>query len=252
MARVLEQQVRPEEVVPRPLELEHGDRGDGRARERQHHAPERLEEAGPVELGRLLEVARDRQEVLAHEEEGARAHHLDRPVARIRVDEVPVREREVRQHRVDGDEPQLVRDHHRPEDDEEEDVAAREVEAREGVAAEAGEEDGGHRDRDREPDAVEEEAQEVVVGQRLAIPLERPRVRPEREVDRVGARLEGRRERPQERDEEDERDRDERDVRERRANALRPRAAGDVERLDRSRARRDRRLVRHQCAPRRP
>ena len=69
MGPVLENEERPEEAVPRALEREDRDGGEGRAGKGQHHPQERREEAGAVDLGRLLEVARDRQEVLAHEEE---------------------------------------------------------------------------------------------------------------------------------------------------------------------------------------
>ena len=51
-----EEDQRPEEVVPCALELEDGERGHRRQRERQHDAPERLEVPGAVELRRLLEV----------------------------------------------------------------------------------------------------------------------------------------------------------------------------------------------------
>ena len=52
-----EQDQGPEEVVPDALELEDGERRHRGQRERQHHAPERLEVAGAVELRRLFEVA---------------------------------------------------------------------------------------------------------------------------------------------------------------------------------------------------
>ena len=66
---VLEDEERPEEAVPGALEREDRDGGQGRPGERQHDPQERREEPGAVDLGRLLEVARDRQEVLAHQEE---------------------------------------------------------------------------------------------------------------------------------------------------------------------------------------
>ena len=68
-APLAEEQVRPEELVPDALEGQDRDRRDGRRREREHHAPVRLEVAGAVELRGLLVVLRDREEVLPHEEE---------------------------------------------------------------------------------------------------------------------------------------------------------------------------------------
>ena len=52
-----------------PWNCQDGDGREGRAGEGQHDPQERREEAGAVDLGGLLEVARDRQEVLPHEEE---------------------------------------------------------------------------------------------------------------------------------------------------------------------------------------
>src|SRR5581483_3660 len=109
-AALPEQDQRPEEVIPRSLELEDDERRDGGQREREHDLPERLDRACAVELRRLLEVLRDREEVLAHEEQVRRGHEVDEDVAGEASDQVPVRE-----HHEHGDEAQLVGHHQRAE-----------------------------------------------------------------------------------------------------------------------------------------
>ena len=64
-------------LVPRSLELEDRSRRERGARKWEHHAPERLEGTGAVELRRLLEVTRDRQEVLPHEKQRRGADQLE-------------------------------------------------------------------------------------------------------------------------------------------------------------------------------
>ena len=59
---------RPEEVVPRVDEVEDRDRDDHRPGLRQDDRDQRPERAGPVDRGRLVHLARDRQQVLAQQE----------------------------------------------------------------------------------------------------------------------------------------------------------------------------------------
>ena len=73
-------------------------------------------------------------------------------------------EREVAQDLEDRDEPQLVGDHQRREHEHEQQLATREAQARERVAAERAEEEVGQRDGDREDSAVREVAGEVDDG----------------------------------------------------------------------------------------
>ena len=110
------------------------------AGERQHHPPERREEAGAVDPGRLLEVARDRQEVLAHQEDARRRDRQDRDDRR-RTGRGRGSARASLNMTVDRHEPELVRDHQRREDDEEQDLAAREPEPGEGVPGDAAEDE---------------------------------------------------------------------------------------------------------------
>ena len=91
---------RPEELVPHPLEREDRHRGERRRGEGEHHAPVGLEVAGAVELRRLLEVLRDRQEVLTHQEQVRRQDEVDRDEPLERPDQVPVGE-----HLEDGYQP---------------------------------------------------------------------------------------------------------------------------------------------------
>ena len=71
----------------------------------------------------------------------AAEHELDQDIALVGADKVVVDEREARQHLEHGHEPQLVGDHQRREDENEEHLAAGELQARERVAAERAEED---------------------------------------------------------------------------------------------------------------
>ena len=157
---------------------------DGRhrgRRERQHHAPVRLEVARAVELRRLLVVLRDRQEVLPHEEQvrGERDARPEEDVPVPRLREVPVGDREVDHHQVHGHEPELVGDHQRAEHDEEEDLAQREPQSRERVAAERPQEHVERGDRRGQDQAVLEEGDEgqVLAGPDLPVGRE-ARVRP--------------------------------------------------------------------------
>ena len=127
---------RPEEVVPHALEGEDRDRRQRRRCERQHHLPVRLEVAGVVELGGLLEVPRDGEEELTHQEELRRQHEVDRDEAEEAADESPVR-----QHLEDRHEAELVGDHQRREHEHEQDFPAGEAEARERIAAEGGQDE---------------------------------------------------------------------------------------------------------------
>ena len=200
----------PVEVVPRPLEAEDHDRGERRAGKRQHDAPVGLEEAGVVELRGLLVVLRDRQEVLAHEEEVGRVEQMDEDVSLVGRDQVPVEDREVREDLEDGDEPHLVGDHQRGEHEHEERLAKREPEARERVAAQRAEEDVRQRDRDREDRAVHEVAVEGAGGEGLAVAVERRVMRDQHEaLDALRERLEGRRKSPEERQQVEDREREE-------------------------------------------
>src|SRR5947208_9189619 len=90
LVSLTEEDQRPEEVVPGALELEDGERRYRRHRERQHDAPERLEVPGSVELRRFLEVPRDREEVLTHEEEVYRRNEVDHDVAPEASEQAPV------------------------------------------------------------------------------------------------------------------------------------------------------------------
>ena len=78
----VEDDQRPEEVVPRALELEDRDRRDRRPGERQHHLPERLEVAGAVELRRLLEVRGIVRKYWRIRKRLRRGDELDQDVAR--------------------------------------------------------------------------------------------------------------------------------------------------------------------------
>src|SRR6266540_4322833 len=53
---------RPQEIVPRPHELDHGQGGQGRERERQHDLEQDAEARGAVDPGRLLQLHRQRAE----------------------------------------------------------------------------------------------------------------------------------------------------------------------------------------------
>ena len=74
-------QQRQEEVVPREEEVEQADRGDRRHRQRQDDRAQDPERARAVDHRRLVEVARDRHEVLAQQE------HVERVGEEVRDDQ---------------------------------------------------------------------------------------------------------------------------------------------------------------------
>src|SRR5689334_22116361 len=80
---VADEHNRPEERVPRALELEDRDRGDRGRREGQHDPEERREVAGAIDARRLLEVLRDREEVLAEQEHAGRGDREHQGDARV-------------------------------------------------------------------------------------------------------------------------------------------------------------------------
>src|SRR5207245_10516436 len=159
---------------------------EGRARKRKHDLAIRLEVARTVELRRLLEVARDRQEVLAHQAEARRSDELYQDhagavdEARVVPAEMPDPEmREparnpIDEHFVNRDEPQLVGNHQRPENEHEEHLATGELEARERIAAEGGKEEVRDRDRAGDDRAVQRVAPEVEGVEGLVVAGGRP------------------------------------------------------------------------------
>ena len=60
---------RQEVVVPGPEEVEQADRHDGRDRLREDDRPQHPERARTIDHGRLVQVPRDRHEVLAQQED---------------------------------------------------------------------------------------------------------------------------------------------------------------------------------------
>ena len=122
-------QQRPQEVVPVQGEDDHG-RGDGRRpRERKGDPPEDLEPSGAVDQGRILELAREGQEELAKDvdAEDVGDHRQDQRLVGVGPADLDHRD----QHRHHGD---LGGDHQRGEEDQEDQVAAREAQTRQRVA----------------------------------------------------------------------------------------------------------------------
>ncbi len=155
VVRVGQEDDRPEEAVPGPLELEDRHRRQRRSGERQHDLPERREEPRPVDAGGLLELAWHRQEELAHQEDargGDGQQDDDRHVLAQAA-----RQADGVHDQVHGHEPELVGDHQRGQHDEEEQLAAREPQSREGVAGDAAEDEVGDRHDDGDDRAVEEQ-----------------------------------------------------------------------------------------------
>src|SRR5581483_38679 len=104
---------------------------------------------------------------------------------------------------------------------------AGELQARERIAAEPGQDEIAPGDDDGEEEAVLDVQLEVVLRPDRAPRRARPRMRDQVDVDAVGNRLEGCRERPQERDEEHGCDREDHDVEEGLAGDRASRTPGD-------------------------
>ena len=146
---------RPEEVVPRPHELDDRQGGQHRRRERQDDLEEDPEARGAVDARRLLELHGQRLEELAQQEDAEDAAEVGHDQAADAVDEPQV------PHDEEGrDEHDLEGDHQRDQQQHEEQVAADEAQPREGVGGEAAEEEVAGHGGQRVQEAVEEEVPE--------------------------------------------------------------------------------------------
>ena len=120
--------------------------------QRQGDPPEDLELAGAVDPRRVEHLLRQRQEILAHEEDADRIEQRRHDHRDPRVGEL----------QIAGDQDELRDDHHeerhgqRRDDDREQHVAPEELEAGEGVAGHARQEQRGRREQRRRDDAVEQ------------------------------------------------------------------------------------------------
>ncbi len=124
---------RPEQAVPAPEEIEEDDRRQGRPRQRRRHVPERPQVAAAVERGGVIEILRDGSEELAQQEdaEDVGREGDDQPQVGV-VPAEPVDDDVV------GDQRYLEGDHHRRQEEGEDDVLTPEFEPREGVGRQHG------------------------------------------------------------------------------------------------------------------
>jgi hypothetical protein len=164
---------RPEEVLPRVHEGEDSGRGERGPRERQDDLPVDLELGRSVDPRRVEQLVRDREHVLPQEEDPERAHgagedepvvRVEPPVAALAPDVVAAEERHVLDHQVRRDERDLAGDHHRGEEEDEDRVPARELALGEGVGRERVEEELEERDREGDECAVQEPASDELGG----------------------------------------------------------------------------------------
>src|SRR4249919_649748 len=162
----LDDDERPEEVVPRVEERDHRQRCQSRAREGQDDSYERAKPRAAVDPRSLLELDRQSPEELPHEEDPERGDEVRHDQRPQRVDEPEVlHDQEGRDHH------DLERDHQRGEQDDEEDVAAEEPEAGEGVPGEAAQNEVGENDRAGDDGGVEKEPPEGRSGERVRVVL---------------------------------------------------------------------------------
>ena len=197
--RVAREGQRDEEVVPDPQELEDRERRDCGEPERNDHAEEDPELRRTVDARRLEQVAGDPDEEVPQQEDRKR-----QPEGRVEEDEpwdrVEKPERVVE--REDRDERHLDRNDEERDDHDEQPVAPRELEPRERVGRERGDEDRqecrSERDPQRRPDRRRDR---LVVEYRLVVVQRRDARRgqdlppPRRPDDR--RREEGREEEPE-------------------------------------------------------
>src|SRR5215208_394188 len=169
----LAERERDDEVVPRPDELEHGDRRERREREWQHDAHEDPQLRGAVDPRRLEELLRDPDEVVAEQEDRER-----KPEGDVEEDDPRhgVVQPDVVVEREHRDQRHLQRDDEQADHHDEDPVAAGELEPREGVARKRREKEDDRRIPDRDLGGCPQRRHDRMVLQDRAV------VRPRREA----------------------------------------------------------------------
>ena len=157
-----------QEVVPGEEEVEQADGGDGRDGLRDDDRAQDPERAGPVDHRGLVELARDRHEVLAEQEDvvGVREEVRDDQGQPRSVPAEPGEDHVGRQQR------HLERQDDRGDQDDEEGVAPREPEPGEAVGHQDRREDRAERAQDGDPDGVPQQEREVHLVPRLGVVLD--------------------------------------------------------------------------------
>ena len=201
---------RIQELVPRDQEREQHRREQAGPRERQDHPEQRPDARAAVDSRRILEIARDRLEVVAHDpqHERRRERAVDDDQPDPRVEQMQADHDQV-QRDHEGDR----RDHVRGEEQQQRRSRAAKPQPRERVGAEHADRD---RDRDgggRDDQAVEQRGTEVREdraaggGEDLRVAAEREVARDpaERNPEQLGLARQARDHQPRERRQEDER-----------------------------------------------
>src|SRR5439155_25107430 len=124
--RLIRDEERPEVLVVRREETVDGDGPERRSREREHHRTKETERRGPVDPGRVPELARDLEERLPQQERAERRRQERDGETLIRVEPTEGADRHVVR-----DDRGLPRDHERAEVREEQQRATAEYEERE-------------------------------------------------------------------------------------------------------------------------
>ena len=203
-----------EQVVPDEEHLEDRERGDRRDPEREHDLEEEAPLGRAVDPRSLHQVPGDADEEVAQQEDRERQRERgveeDQPGDRVEEVEVVVEPE-------DGDQRHLDRHEQEPDDQQEEPVAAGELDPGERVAGQRGNEDRHDRRADRDEHRHPERVRDPLVVEHVGVVLERPGARlrdvgPPAGLRRVGRRQQGGDEEPGGRDQPEDRDQREHDV----------------------------------------
>src|SRR5581483_2705483 len=168
--RVPRQGQRDEQVVPRPEELEDRERRDRRQAEREDQTQEDPRFRRAVDARRFEDVLRNADEEVPEQED--RERQRERGVEEDERDH-RVEDPQVVEERKDRDQRHLKRYNEQPEDDNEEPVAAGEVDPRERVGRARRDDDRQDRAADRDLRRRDERVRDVRVVPEVAVVLER-------------------------------------------------------------------------------
>src|SRR4051794_35307378 len=163
-----------DQVVPRPQELEDRQRGDGGQAERQDQPQEDPHLRGAVDPRGFEDVARYAGEEVAQQED--RERHPERHVEQDQA-EHGVEQARVVVEREDRDQRHLDRHDEEADDDDEQHVAARELQPCERVAGHRGDDHQQQRVADRDDRRGDQRARDVVVVEQRPVVVQRRHAR---------------------------------------------------------------------------
>jgi hypothetical protein len=179
LVTVGEQHGRPEELVVDPGHLQRRQRGDRRPAQRQGELEELPRDVGAVDLGRLVDLVRDRLHVVAQHQraEADLERRVDQDQPEIAVEQLavgvePGRQRRLVERAVDRDQQRLRRQQVGRDEEAEEGQVELEAEAGQDERDARGQEQGEYDGRDGDVERVEELLPELPALPRLPVVVE--------------------------------------------------------------------------------